>query len=291
MRQGGIVLAESFAQHRIGFFRFALTRDDAECPIGHFVAAGEPFVRPGKQDRAGESAFRHTLDMPSQHFSLLVLRMADRVHAELAENERSLAGEILQAQKVALELRLIVQVNVEAEKIDVLREQIFRRRKSGVGIKNVRIDCAPDANEMFHKLDHAMHAKPARHRARNFVAHQVTEHRRVSDITRHRRPHHFRDLVANPSFAQELNVLFPRKSDQDAHTLRKTFFQKPSRRRMINPQHVDSDLAHHAKIDIDALWRSERVAFLVRLEWPIRRSLDEKFTIAFEKEFRDDADP
>jgi hypothetical protein len=48
--------------------------------------------------------------------------MSNRVHAELAQNERTLAGEILQAQKVTLEIALIVEINVETKKIDILRK-------------------------------------------------------------------------------------------------------------------------------------------------------------------------
>ena len=49
--------------------------------------------------------------------------MPDRVHAEFTEDERMLAGEILQAQQVAFEIALVVKINVEARKIGILRSR------------------------------------------------------------------------------------------------------------------------------------------------------------------------
>ena len=116
--------------------------------------------------------------------------MADRVHPELAEDERPLFGQILQAQQVSLEVALVVQVNVEAEEIDVLREEIFRRRITRVGKENVRIGRAPDPDEVLDKFRHAPHAEPAHHRGRNFVADEITEDRGMTGIRFDRAPHH-----------------------------------------------------------------------------------------------------
>ena len=75
--------------------RLALTRDEAKRPVRNFLAAREPFVRPGEKNRSGKTAFHHAVDVPAEHFGLLVLGMPDRVHAEFTEDERMLAGEIL----------------------------------------------------------------------------------------------------------------------------------------------------------------------------------------------------
>ena len=96
------------------FFWLAVAGDQAKGPVGDFLFAGEPFVRPRKENGAGESAFHHTVDMPAEHFGLFVLGMPDGIHAELAQNERPIFGQILQAQQVPLELALVVQVNVKA---------------------------------------------------------------------------------------------------------------------------------------------------------------------------------
>ena len=124
--------------------RFALPRDEAERPIRNFLAAREPFVRPGEKNRSGQTAFHHAVNVPAEHFGLLVLRMPDRVHAELTKNKRMFAGEILQPQQVTFEIALIVKVNVETGKIGILREQIFGGRIGRIRKKRVRIDCTPN---------------------------------------------------------------------------------------------------------------------------------------------------
>src|ERR1700693_1812718 len=149
MRQRRVVLAKLVVQRVKRFLRLALARYEPERPVRYFVAAGKPFVRPGKQDGPGQSAFGHALDVPAEHFRLLFLRMANCVHTELPQNERTLAGEILQAQKVMFEIALVVEVDVEAEKIDVLRQQIFGRRKSRVGKENTGIFRASDPNKIL----------------------------------------------------------------------------------------------------------------------------------------------
>ena len=96
MRRCGITSTELLLNCVERLLRLALARDDAECPICNLLAPGEPFVRPREKNRACQTAFYNAVDMPAEHFGLLLLRMADRVHAEFTQDERLLAGEILQ---------------------------------------------------------------------------------------------------------------------------------------------------------------------------------------------------
>ena len=144
MRRSRIVSSELFLNRVERLLRLALPRDDAERPVRNFLAAREPFVRPGEKNRSGKTAFHHAVDVPAKHFGLLLLRMPDRVHAEFTEDKRMFAGEILQPQQVTFEIALIVKVNVEARKIGILREQIFGGRIRRIRKERIRIDCAPD---------------------------------------------------------------------------------------------------------------------------------------------------
>ena len=76
MRQSGVVLSEFIPQREERFFRLAIARDEAKRPIGDLLLAGEPFVRPGKENRPGESAVDHAVDVPAEHLRLLVLECA-----------------------------------------------------------------------------------------------------------------------------------------------------------------------------------------------------------------------
>src|SRR5437764_14751665 len=119
MRKSCIVLTEFVAQRVKRFLRAPLAGDHAECPVIDVLSAREPFVRPGKQNRSGQSAFCDALDVPAEHLGLFVLRMADCIHPEFAEDERTFLRQILEPQKVTLEIALIVEVNIEAKEIDV----------------------------------------------------------------------------------------------------------------------------------------------------------------------------
>src|SRR5205085_7794126 len=113
------------------------------------------------------------------------------------------SAQILQSQKIAFEVALIVQINVEAEKVDILRQQIVGRRISRVGKKNVRINRASDAHQIFDELSDTAHAEPAGHRARDLVADEITKHGRIANVTTHRAANRSRDFIAHFFVAQK----------------------------------------------------------------------------------------
>src|SRR5215475_4604189 len=123
MRRSRIVSTELFLNRIERLLRLAVARDDTESPVRNLLPARKPFVRPGEKNRSGKTAFHHAVDVPAEHFGLLLLRMPDRVHAEFAQDKRMFAGEILQPQQVTFEIALVVKVNVEARKIGILRKQ------------------------------------------------------------------------------------------------------------------------------------------------------------------------
>src|ERR1043166_4844149 len=129
-----------------------------------------------------------------------------------------LAGEILQPQQVTFEITLVMKVNVETAKIGILRQQIFGRRVSGIGKEGARIHSAPDPNQFLHKLNYPPCTEPARHCAGDLVADEITKNCRMAGVFTHRSTNSFSDLPANRSFAEELDMFFPGKGHQNAHS-------------------------------------------------------------------------
>src|SRR6266404_7146705 len=127
MRERGIVLAQFFLKREERFLGGAIAPNESERPIGDLLFTGVPFIGPGEKDRPGESTTHHAVDMPAEHFRLLLLGMSDRVHSEFAQHERLFFREILQAEEILFEIALVVQVDVETTEVDVLREEVFRR--------------------------------------------------------------------------------------------------------------------------------------------------------------------
>jgi hypothetical protein len=73
MRQGGIVSAQFLFQRVERLLRSAFPRNDPKRPVGNFLAAGKPFVRPGKKNGSSKAAFYDAIDVPTEHLGLLVL--------------------------------------------------------------------------------------------------------------------------------------------------------------------------------------------------------------------------
>src|SRR6478672_7269795 len=106
------------------------------------MPAGEPFICPGKKDRPRRATADHTVEMPDKDLRLHLFRLANGIEAELAENERFVLGEVLQPGEILFEIALPLEINIERAEIDILRQQILRRRIARVGIKRPRIDLA-----------------------------------------------------------------------------------------------------------------------------------------------------
>ncbi len=123
-------------------------------------------------------------DVLRQQVRLLLLRMADRVHAEFGEDERLVAGEILQAAEVAGEVLLAMEVDVVAVEIDLARQQVFGRRKVCVGGEGEGIVLLDDAHERVEEFLHAPRAVPADEVGRDFVVDEEAEHGGMAGIGR-----------------------------------------------------------------------------------------------------------
>src|SRR5215469_937478 len=114
-----------------------------------------------------------------------------------------LAGEILQPQQIAFEISLIMKVNIKTRKVGVLWKQIFGRRICGIRKECIRIERPADLNQLLDKFNYPTRTEPACHRARDFVADQITKNCRMPRVSFDGSADIFRDLFANGSFTQE----------------------------------------------------------------------------------------
>src|SRR5215471_9523383 len=137
-----------------------------------------------------------------------------------------------------------MKVNIEAGKISVLREQIFCRRIRSIRKERVGIDGSPDLNEFLDKFNHSPRAEPACHSAGDLVTDQIPKDCRMSRMRPHGSADIFNYLFPYRPLTQKLDVLFPWKGHQHAQTRRSATIKKPARRRMVNPDNVQTGLAH-----------------------------------------------
>ena len=274
----------------VGFLRLPLARDQTEGPIGDFLAAAEPFVGPRVNDRSGQPAAHHALDVPGDHFRLLVFAVADGIHAEFPEHERTVLREVLQAREVAIEVLLTVQVDVEGEKVGVLRQQVFGRGKAGVRIKHLGVHALGQEDEVLDEFGHATRAQPTHHMAGDFIAHEIAENGGMPAVRFDRINHRFLDLAARFALVEEFDVFGPGNGNEATNAVLRTGVEEPARRNIVNAHKIEPGLVHHGEVGLCFVRCAEVFAPGVGGERTIGRALDEKLAVAFAEEFGSDPD-
>ncbi len=228
--------------------------------------------------------------MPAEHLGLLFLRVANRIHPELAQHERLFLGQVLQAKEIFFEVALVVQVDIEAAEIDVLRQEVFRRRIAGVGEEDIRVRLASDADQRLEKFGHAPHPEPAHHGGWDFVADEVTEDGGMAGVGRHRLAHGIDNLAPGFRPNEKLDVLRPRQGDQDPDAGFGAAVEKPARRQVVDARDIDPELAHLGEVAPGLLRIAEVIARGIRPERPVGGALDEKLAVALEEKLGESSD-
>ena len=117
--------------------RFASTRPNAQsaicAPPVNQSSVHEKTKHPGRARlEAGAHHHRHQL-------GLVLLALPDRVDAELGEDERLVLGDVLQPAEIAAEGLLAVQVDVERDEVEELRQvEVLGGREVGVAHQRAR---------------------------------------------------------------------------------------------------------------------------------------------------------
>ncbi len=134
-----------------------------------------PLVGEAVNNGPGQAGAEGGFDLPFEHFAFLGLALAQAVHANFTQDQRLGVGDHLQAGQVILEGPLLVQIDVEADEIDVLRVQKLRRRIIAEGAKAFGIDPFGHLRQFVEKVLHRRRAAPADDVGRQFIDDAVGE--------------------------------------------------------------------------------------------------------------------
>ena len=249
-----------------------------------------PLVGPRIEDRSGQTAADDRIEMPADHLGLFLLGVADRVHSELAHDQGLVLRKILQAGQVALEVLAAVQVDVEGQEVDVLRQQILGRRIARVGVEGAGILAAGDVDQMLDEFRHTLRAQPAYHRRGDLVAEQVAEDRVMPPVLAHGVDDGLLHRGANLRIVEELHMLHPGDAEEDADAVLQAEIEEPAGRGRVDADQIGPCLADGCQILGDLLLRSELVSLGVGREGGIGHPLDKKFLFTLEEELRADND-
>ena len=144
------------------------TRPNAQSSTG--VAAAPPFVGPRERHRAARAFLERGADVHRGDRRLAVFAFADAVGARFGEQQRLVAGDVLQPREVGAQLGFAVQVDVERADVEEREIEKLGRRKVDVGEQAVRRRGLRVVVEVAQEALDAQPAVPADDAGRNLVA-------------------------------------------------------------------------------------------------------------------------
>jgi len=268
----------------------AVACDEAEGPIGDIEAAGEPLVGPGEEDGAGGAAADDAIEVPIEDGGLHFLALADGVEAEFAHDQGLVAGEVLEAGEVALEVELAFEVDVEGVEVDVGREEILGGRVAGVGVERAGIGLAGDVDEVLDEMDDTADAEPADHGCGDFVTDEVTEDGFVALVFEDGIADGLDDLAADGAVVEELDMLSPRDGNEGADAEFAAEIEEPGGWDVVEADEVDAEGAHHFEVAASLRGVADEAALGIGSEGAVGDAFEEEFLVAVEEEFGADAD-
>ena len=134
----------------------------------------------------------------------------------LGQDERPVAGDVLQTAEIAAKGFLVVQVHVEGDEVDLGEVEVFRRREVGVADQRLGSDRLHLGAELVEERLDALFPVPAHDVGRNLVADHVREHGAMARRVAHSPTNRVADLGDDARRVEERDVLRPRNPDQDA---------------------------------------------------------------------------
>ena len=262
--------------------------DKAEGPVENFVAAPVPLIGPGVENRSGQATADHGVEVPADHLGLLLLGVADRVHAELTHHERLVVSEVLEACQVALKVLAAVQVDVEGQEVDVLRQQILGRRIARVGVQCAGILATGNVDQMLDEFGDALRPEPADHGGGDLVAEQVAEDGVVPLVLADGLDDRLLDGGAHLRVVEEFDMLHPGDAQENPDAVLEAEIKKPARGIGVDANEVRPALTDGCEI-LGGLFPGAKLEPLrVGSKGTVGHALDEELFLPLEEELRPD---
>ena len=261
--------------------RTALAIDEAERPVVDRMTAAPPFVGPGERDRAARAFLERRADVHRGDRGLARFALANAVGARLGEQQRLVAGDVLQPREVRAQLGLAMQVDVERADVEERQiEELGRRkvdvREQAVGRRGLRRPGRGRGGNARRGRGRASGRRPAESRCRARRS-APPDGRRARDLPD--------DVAAGWSRVSRRSSRNATCCDQGSPTMTRSPWRAASSsrsrpRRRVGADRVDAEARHQAEVFGDLLRRGELVAVGVGRERAVRHALDEKALVA-----------
>ncbi len=269
-------------------FRRSVAGGQPELPIGNIASVLVPFVGETEYDRPGDASAEGGLNLPFERFAFERLALAQAVHPEFSQHQRFGIGNHLQTGEVILEGALLVQIDIEANEIDVLRAQKLRRRIISEGAEALRIHFLGDADQFVQKILNRLRAAPTDDVRRQFVDDTVCEDRGMPGTGFDGGADGGPGLFLQRRRIQKTDMLAPRNVNEQFKPELFRNIQQPARRHIIYAQKIRAEPANLLEVPLNVRAIRKRVPFRVGPERAISQALEIEFRLAHAKEFSAD---
>src|SRR5215208_2866392 len=173
-------LGEGFADALQGGLGAPIPAGEPKIPIFDVVTAPVPLVGPGKDEGAGAPGSERRPDLPVQGACLVLLAVRATVQSDLCHDHRLVASYVVEAGEVGFQVFLLLEIDVECDKVDEGQPQILCGGIVDVGDEASGILAFGSVVESLQVTLHAAGAVPPHNGRRDFAAYNVAEDGRVA---------------------------------------------------------------------------------------------------------------
>jgi hypothetical protein len=270
----------------------AIAPCDAKLPILDVGPRAVPLVRPRKNESARAPGRKARPDLPVENAGLAILPMSKAVDAELGQDERTVARDVLEPPQIRLQAGLRLETDVERDEVQERKLQILGGRVIDVCDERVAVLVLDRAVEPLEVPLDLLASVPPDERGRDLVAKRVAEERRMAGAHAGLLAHPPLDLAGVLSVNEKADVLLGRQADHDPKPVALRGVEKRARRNgMRDPHAVQAACRDLCEVALDDLEVPVLLAVRVRPERPVRNAPDVKLLIAREHELATNVRP
>ncbi len=230
--------------------RVPLPIGQTEIPIRNVIAATVPFIRPGKDKRAGTPPRKDRADLPLEHVRLSVLSVATTVESDLPHEHRTVTRHVLQTRQVGLKAFLRLEVHIEAHQVQERQLQVLRG-----GIVHVRdqpfgVLILGHLVQAFKVLFHTAVPIPTDDRGRNLIANRIAQDGRVASAGSHAGTEACFDTTGALLVIEKRHMLFPRQPHHHPQPVTLCRIKQPARWYRIGADGIQAVFRHLGKVTL-----------------------------------------
>jgi hypothetical protein len=172
----------------------------------------------------------------------------ERVHPELAQQQRSIAHQVLQPEQVTPERPGVVQVDVEGREVQERQVEVLGRRIVGVGDQAIGIDLLADVGQFPEEALDPPAPVPAHDVGRDLVGDAVGEDATVPAAAPGGPPHGLPRLRLRGRAFQETEVFGPGHIDQHLEAVFAGALEQPVGGHVVGADRVDGGSPHPGEV-------------------------------------------